>query len=292
MPKLANIKKLQKKRAEVAHSVLANYVDLDSSEEYVDSSGNSDESLDENFELNDHDQANSIIERLFAASAAAFREAARGSLKISHFFNNQLSITDHEEDAEDFQKLDGNLSEELDEETKKIHSAIEFVDNIASKRSKKMDAAKAVSDIIDGRFSSKSLLYDELVSLELAAYLRFQKFNIDPIMVKDYFEQTILSQLNIKHECPDVVEYRQTFLQEVVRLEQLMSKWVTHDETTFYTYDGPHSVWGPEKEQPLRKKGLGSAIHISDFLTETIGSLKDDQEEAWLLGFQKTSRAS
>ncbi|CAG8855410.1 29187_t:CDS:2, partial [Gigaspora margarita] len=38
--------------------------------------------------------------------------------------------------------------------------------------------------------------------------------------------------------------------------------WVTHDETTFYVYDGPHSVWGPEGEQPLRKKGLGSTVHV------------------------------
>ncbi|CAG8737726.1 4333_t:CDS:2 [Cetraspora pellucida] len=350
MPKLANIKKLQKERAEVARSALANYVDLDSSKEYIDSSSNSDESSNENFELNDYDQANSIIEK-----NKAFKEAAKGSLKISHFFNNQLSITDHEEDAEDFQsqeyqneenlnkELDGNLSEELDEETKKIHSAIEFIDNVMReetlfkteeahytaviyfyrlflKGQKKMNAAKAVSDVIDD-----------------GPWLAKCKFNVDLIMVKDYFEQTILPHLNIKsvqcisvhtvqrwmhklgfryqrykkgvyingHEHLDIVEYRQTFFQEVVQLEQLMSKWVnpecrirtypdlessekehvwiTHDETTFYTYDSPHSVWGPKKEQPLQKKGLGSAIHISDFLTETIGSLKDDQEEAHIV---------
>ncbi|CAG8817342.1 4453_t:CDS:2, partial [Cetraspora pellucida] len=249
MPKLANIKKLQKERAEVAHSALANYVDLDSNKEYVDSSSNSDESSDENFELNDHNQVNSIIEK-----------AVRGSLKISYFFNNQLSTTDYEEDAEDFQsqeyqdeenlnkELNGNLSEELDEETKKIHSAIEFIDNVMSeetlfktkeacytaviyfyrlllKGQKKMDAAKAISDVINGRSPSKSLLHDELVSFELATYLHFQKFNIDPIIVKNYFEQTILSQLNIKsqykkcvyvdgHKHPDVVEYHQTFHQE------------------------------------------------------------------------------
>ncbi|CAG8680289.1 23464_t:CDS:2, partial [Cetraspora pellucida] len=33
--------------------------------------------------------------------------------------------------------------------------------------------------------------------------------------------------------------------------------WVTHNETTFHTYDGPHAVWGPEGKNPLRKKGLG-----------------------------------
>ncbi|CAG8750096.1 15477_t:CDS:2, partial [Cetraspora pellucida] len=25
--------------------------------------------------------------------------------------------------------------------------------------------------------------------------------------------------------------------------------WVTHDETTFYVYDGPHSMWGPLKDK-------------------------------------------
>ncbi|CAG8510641.1 3870_t:CDS:2, partial [Scutellospora calospora] len=195
-----------------------------------------------------------------------------------------------------------------------------------------MEAAKAVTNMVDGgpwlarcirrwankcmkkeliepdlrgRFPSKSFLHDELVSIQLAAYLRSQKFKVDPIMVKDYFEQNILPQLNIEsvqkisvrtcrrwmhklgfryqryqkgtyvdgHECPDVVEYRQKFLEE----EHV---WVTHDETTFYVYDGPHSVWGLGKEQPLRKKGLGSAVYVSDFITETIGSLKDEQEEA------------
>ncbi|CAG8853168.1 23316_t:CDS:1, partial [Gigaspora margarita] len=55
--------------------------------------------------------------------------------------------------------------------------------------------------------------------------------------------------------------------------------WVTHNETTFHTYNGQHAVWGPEGEHPLRKKGLGPGVHVSDFLTKTIGRLKDDLEE-------------
>ncbi|CAG8653822.1 8865_t:CDS:2, partial [Scutellospora calospora] len=133
-----------------------------------------------------------------------------------------------------------------------------------------------------GRSLSKSLLNDELVSLQVASYLRSKKFNVDSIMVKNYFEQEIFPLLNIEsvqglyangHEHPDVVEYHQTFL-----LKEHV--WVTHDETIFYVYDRLHSVWGPEGEQLLRKKGLGAAVYISDFLTETIGSLKDDQKEA------------
>ncbi|CAG8548609.1 9676_t:CDS:10 [Cetraspora pellucida] len=234
MSKLANIKKLQKERAEVAHSCLQ------------------------------------IM--LILIQVKTFREAARRSLKISHFFNNQLSTTNYEEDTEDFQsqeyqdkenlneELDENLSEELDEETKKIHSAIEFIDNV---------------------------MREEMFSKTKEAH--YTKFNIDPIIVKDYFEQTILPQLNINvyvngHEHPDVVEYRQTFLQEVVQLEQLMSKWVD-PECRIKIYpdlENGEKEHGLEKEQPLRKKRLDSAIYISDFLTETIGPLKDDQEEAVL----------
>ena len=49
---------------------------------------------------------------------------------------------------------------------------------------------------------------------------------------------------------------------------------VTHDETTFQSNDGQKSGWRPKNEQPLRKKGQGRSIHVSDFLIETIGRLK------------------
>ncbi|CAG8801838.1 14019_t:CDS:2, partial [Gigaspora rosea] len=184
-----------------------------------------------------------------------------------------------------------------------------------------------------GKFPSKSLLNDELVSLQVATYLRSQKFKVNPIVVKNYVENQVLPQLNgaVKrisirtirrwmhklgfrykryqkgvyidgHERLDVVAYRQTFLQEVAEYDRFMSKWhdesckirtfpeligdekehiwVTHDESTFFTYDGMHAMWGPEGEQPLRKKELGLGVHVSDFLTETIGPLRDNLEEA------------
>ncbi|CAG8652782.1 346_t:CDS:1, partial [Diversispora eburnea] len=56
--------------------------------------------------------------------------------------------------------------------------------------------------------------------------------------------------------------------------------WITHDESTFHTYNEPHAMWGPKEEQPLRKKGLGLGVHVSDFLTKTNGPLKDDYKEA------------
>jgi hypothetical protein len=49
---------------------------------------------------------------------------------------------------------------------------------------------------------------------------------------------------------------------------------VTQDETTLQSNDGKKSGWRPINEQPLHKKGQGRTIHISDFLTETIGRLR------------------
>src|SRR6266496_4602878 len=61
--------------------------------------------------------------------------------------------------------------------------------------------------------------------------------------------------------------------------EQQVHVLVTHDETTFQSNDGLRSGWRPKNEQPLRKKGQGWSIHVSDFLTETIGRLKLNEDD-------------
>ncbi|CAG8512850.1 20396_t:CDS:2 [Cetraspora pellucida] len=118
------------------------------------------------------------------------------------------------------------------------------------------------------------------------AYLHSVKFKVNPEMVKSYVEQKILPQLNQDvyidgHERPnwhdEGCEFR-TFLR--LSNGEKEHVWVTHDETTFHAYDRPHAVWCSEKEQPLKKKGLGLGIHVSDFMMETIGLLKDEEEEA------------
>ena len=48
---------------------------------------------------------------------------------------------------------------------------------------------------------------------------------------------------------------------------------VTHDECIFSAYDGSQSLWIPNGEQLLRKKGNGRSIHVSDFLTDIGGRL-------------------
>jgi|1185.fasta_scaffold26246_2 hypothetical protein len=59
---------------------------------------------------------------------------------------------------------------------------------------------------------------------------------------------------------------------------------VTQDETTFQSNDDEKFGWRPKNEQPLRKKGQGKTMHVSDFLTETIGRLKLSDEQKLEVG--------
>ncbi|PKY31131.1 hypothetical protein RhiirB3_448578 [Rhizophagus irregularis] len=56
--------------------------------------------------------------------------------------------------------------------------------------------------------------------------------------------------------------------------------FVTHDECLFYANDDRPIIWAPLGEPPLRKKGQGKSIMVSDFLLETIGCLKLTDEQA------------
>jgi hypothetical protein len=107
------------------------------------------------------------------------------------------------------------------------------------------------------------------------------------------------------HERPDVIEYRKLFLNEIFELEKWMLKplddnimvleepilnenekchiLITHDESTFYANDGKKTFWGPVGHQPLRKKGAGLSLHVSDFLTEVDGRLKTEEKEACVI---------
>ena len=98
------------------------------------------------------------------------------------------------------------------------------------------------------------------------------------------------------HERKDVVTYRMVFLRKMLELEKLMPVFdgenmeietlpkllpgeklhilVTHDECVFSLYDGMPMCWMPKGEQPLRKKGQGRSLHVSEFLTDVCGRLK------------------
>ncbi len=52
---------------------------------------------------------------------------------------------------------------------------------------------------------------------------------------------------------------------------QKMHIFVTHDESLFYANDDRPIVWTSLEESPLRKKGQGRSIIVSEFMLETIG---------------------
>jgi hypothetical protein len=96
------------------------------------------------------------------------------------------------------------------------------------------------------------------------------------------------------HEQDDVVAYRGQFLAKMVEHEKRMPTFtddcsdviwpnlqnrekplifVTHDESIFHAFDGLGRQWLPAGEQPLHKKGVGLALHVSDFLADVCGRL-------------------
>jgi hypothetical protein len=106
------------------------------------------------------------------------------------------------------------------------------------------------------------------------------------------------------HERADVVAYRQGFLQKMKEYERRIIYadgpeldalhvpsppdlyddehpliFYTHDESVFYSNDGQQTIWHPKKEMPLRKKGKGRSIMVSDFLSEVCGPLTHIQED-------------
>lgn len=54
---------------------------------------------------------------------------------------------------------------------------------------------------------------------------------------------------------------------------------IMQDETIFHTNEYRRRVWLADGQQPIRKKGGGRAIHVSDFICETIGCLKLSQDQ-------------
>ena len=90
------------------------------------------------------------------------------------------------------------------------------------------------------------------------------------------------------HEREDVVRYRKIFLEKFKELEPKLAKWdeqgeliggptppdggrwlvvVTHDESTFQVNDGRRQMWLLKDKDPLRPKGVGKGIMVSEFLT-------------------------
>jgi hypothetical protein len=111
------------------------------------------------------------------------------------------------------------------------------------------------------------------------------------------------------HEREDIVKYRGEFIEQWKEYEKRMVTYnndgnimttpqgfmvlqgaqfililVTHDESTFYQEDRRKTKWTYKDDRPIpERKGEGSSIMISDFLTPEWGRLKDDDEYVAML---------
>jgi len=111
------------------------------------------------------------------------------------------------------------------------------------------------------------------------------------------------------YEREDVKAYRAVFVYRIFELEKLMTKYdgedmteetkpelengekehvlVVHDESLFYSNDGDSPMWIHPKHPPLRKKGKGRCIMISEFLCECHGRMEVVLDGAELATMEK-----
>jgi hypothetical protein len=54
---------------------------------------------------------------------------------------------------------------------------------------------------------------------------------------------------------------------------------ITQDESIFHTNEYQRCSWLCGDEQPLKRKGNGRAIHVSDFICKTTGRLALSEEQ-------------
>ena len=98
------------------------------------------------------------------------------------------------------------------------------------------------------------------------------------------------------HERPDVVTYRDAFLERMAEHSKYFFQYegedmntvisptlqsgkrprvlVTHDESCFSSHDGKSTIWMDVNDRPLRPKGQGRSIMVSEFLCECHGPMK------------------
>ena len=107
------------------------------------------------------------------------------------------------------------------------------------------------------------------------------------------------------HKRPDVVEYRQSFVEHWMGHERQFHQWdnngielpcpngflvlgtigqfhlilITHDESTFFQNDERKTGWShTTTKSKLKAKGNGQTLMVSDFLTPDLGQLHDGDE--------------
>jgi hypothetical protein len=103
------------------------------------------------------------------------------------------------------------------------------------------------------------------------------------------------------HERPDVIAYRDAFLERMAEHSEYFFRYegedmdtvispdlqsgqrprvlVTHDESCFSSHDGKSTIWMDVNDRPLRPKGQGRSIMVSEFLCECHGAMKLNNEQ-------------
>jgi len=97
-----------------------------------------------------------------------------------------------------------------------------------------------------------------------------------------------------RHECPDMVKYHKAFLAKIAENKHLKNQYddttldviapslpegqqkhvpIHHNKSIFQLNKLQQKVWMKNGKMPLRKKGQGKAIHVSDFITKELGWL-------------------
>ncbi|RHZ79657.1 hypothetical protein Glove_142g53 [Diversispora epigaea] len=70
---------------------------------------------------------------------------------------------------------------------------------------------------------------------------------------------------------------------EIIPPVLVLDKWklilVTHDECIFYANDRKRRIWVNNEKMSLQKKGNSQLIMVNEFLSETCGRLKLNEEE-------------
>ena len=54
---------------------------------------------------------------------------------------------------------------------------------------------------------------------------------------------------------------------------------IMQDESIFHTNEYRQHMWLAQDQQPIRKKGNGHAIHVSNFISETIGQIRLSEDQ-------------
>ncbi|CAG8753006.1 5403_t:CDS:2, partial [Cetraspora pellucida] len=195
-----------------------NLTDLSSSKEYESNNSNGDDNSDNDFvdELDNNENANSIIDHFCAALEASFKKKGQPKLYTRLFARThqrkkkvlkEAAVTDNEEDIEDH----GSSERKYDNDNLENDNESDNSDGQGT-----IEASETVAKVI----------------------------NYSPWLAKCIYIDG--------HERLDVIAYHQTFLEEIAQLDQFMSKWLDQDLPSMLIMD--HILCRAQLENNYYKK--------------------------------------